>query len=45
MLQPNELLRDFPGLIVLRYEDTDDEAEWAPGHPSHIIRFVAEKPK
>jgi len=45
MFQPNELLRDFPGLLVLRYEDTDDEAEWAPGHRSHIIRFVAEKPK
>ena len=45
MLQPNELLRDFSGLRVLRYEDTDDEAEWAPGHQSHIIRFVAEKPK
>jgi SAM-dependent methyltransferase len=43
--QPHELLRDFSGLRVLRYEDTDDEAEWAPGRQSHIIRFVAEKPK
>jgi SAM-dependent methyltransferase len=43
--QPNELLRDFTGLRVLRYEETDAEAEWTPGHPSHIIRLVAEKPK
>lgn len=45
MFQPNELLHDFADLRVLRYEDTDDEAEWAPGHRSHIIRFVAEKRK
>jgi SAM-dependent methyltransferase len=45
MFQPNELLRDFSDLRVLRYEDTEDEAEWAPGHRSHIIRFVAEKMK
>ena len=43
MFQPNELLRDFPALRVLRYEDTEAEAEWAPGHPSHIVRFIAEK--
>jgi hypothetical protein len=45
MFQSNELLRDFPDLRVLRYEDTEDEAEWAPGQLSHIIRFVAEKMK
>jgi SAM-dependent methyltransferase len=45
MFQPNELLRDFPGLHVLRYEDTEGEAEWAPGHPSHIIRLIAEQTK
>jgi len=45
MFQPNELLRDFSDLRVLRYEDTEDEADWAPGHRSHIIRFVAEKMK
>lgn len=45
MFQPNELLHDFTGLRVLLYEDTDDQAEWAPGHKSHIVRFVAEKPK
>jgi SAM-dependent methyltransferase len=45
MFQPNELLRDFPELRVLRYEDTEDEAEWAPGQRSHIIRFVPEKVK
>lgn len=31
------------GLIILRYEDIEDEAEWAPGRGSHIIRLVAEK--
>jgi SAM-dependent methyltransferase/peroxiredoxin len=45
MFQPNELLRDFADLRVLRYEDIQDEAEWAPGRPSHIIRFIAEKMK
>jgi SAM-dependent methyltransferase len=43
MFQPNELLRDFSGLRVLRYEDREDEAEWAPGRRSHVIRLVAEK--
>ncbi|HEX3746640.1 MAG TPA: methyltransferase domain-containing protein [Bryobacteraceae bacterium] len=45
MFQPNELLRDFADLRILRYEDTQDEAEWAPGRKSHVIRLVAEKPK
>jgi SAM-dependent methyltransferase len=43
MFQTNELLRDFGDLKILRYEDTQEEADWAPGHKSHIIRFVAEK--
>jgi hypothetical protein len=43
MFQPNELLRDFAGLRVLRYEDVKDEADWAPGKRTHIIRFVGEK--
>jgi SAM-dependent methyltransferase len=43
MFQPNELLRDFADLKILRYEDLQDEADWAPGHKSHIIRLVAEK--
>lgn len=43
LFQPNELLRDFPSLRVIRYEDTEAEAEWAPGHASHIVRFIAEK--
>jgi SAM-dependent methyltransferase len=43
MFQPNELIQDFPELRVLRYEDVEDEAEWAPGHRSHVIRFVGEK--
>lgn len=45
MFQSNELLRDFADLIILRYEDIEDEAEWAPGNRSHIIRLVAEKVK
>jgi SAM-dependent methyltransferase len=45
MFQPNELLRDFTDLRVLRYEDTQGDADWAPGRKSHIIRFVGEKEK
>jgi SAM-dependent methyltransferase len=45
MFQPNELLRDFAALTVLRYEDTEAEAEWAPGRRSHIIRLLAQKTK
>jgi len=37
------LLRDFDALRILRYEDVEDEAEWAPGRRSHLVRFVAEK--
>lgn len=43
MFQPNELVRDFTELRVLRYEDVADEADCAPGERSHIIRFVSEK--
>ena len=43
--QTNELLRAFNDLNTLRYEDVMDEADWAPGKKSHIVRFVAEKPK
>ena len=43
MFQTNELLRDFGDMKILRYEDTQAEADWAPGHKSHIIRLVAEK--
>jgi SAM-dependent methyltransferase len=45
MFQPNELLHDFRELTVLRYEDLQNEADWAPGRQSHIIRFVAQKPR
>lgn len=45
MFQPNELLRDFADLTVLRYEDVLGEADWSPGRKSHIIRFVAERPR
>ena len=36
LIHPNELLRDFPDLRALRYEDLDDgEADSAPGETSH----------
>jgi len=43
LFQPNELLRDFSQLRILRYEDVEDEADWAPSRRSHLIRFVGEK--
>jgi SAM-dependent methyltransferase len=43
MFHTNQLLRDFDALRILRYEDVEDEAEWAPGRRSHLVRFVAEK--
>jgi len=43
LFQPNELVRDFLDLHILRYEDLRGEADWAPGELSHIVRFVAEK--
>jgi SAM-dependent methyltransferase len=45
MFQPDELPSDFSGLKVMHYEDVEAEADWSPGHKSHIIRFVAEKPR
>lgn len=43
MFQPNELLHDFEGLKILRYEDVEGEADWNPGVKSHIVRFLGEK--
>ena len=43
MFQPNELIRDFGDLRVLRYEDVEDEADWSPGQKSHLIRLIAAK--
>lgn len=43
--QTNELVRAFNDLNILRYEDVRDEADWAPGEKSRIVRFVAEKPR
>lgn len=43
MFQPDELPRDFSGLKILRHEDVQGEADWAPGRKSHIIRFAAAK--
>jgi SAM-dependent methyltransferase len=42
--QTNELLRDFANLRIVHYEDVMDEADWAPGEKSRIVRFIAEKP-
>jgi len=43
MFHTNELLRDFADLRILRYEDTQAEAEWDPGRQSRVIRLIAEK--
>jgi len=42
--QTNELLRSFASLKIVHYEDVRDEADWAPGEKSRIVRFIAEKP-
>lgn len=42
--QTNELLRSFGDLKIIHYEDVRDEADWAPGEKSRIVRFIAEKP-
>jgi SAM-dependent methyltransferase len=42
--QTNELPRDFDKLKIIHYEDVVDEADWAPGEKSHLVRFIAQKP-
>jgi SAM-dependent methyltransferase len=42
--QTNELLRAFDKLKIVHYEDVVDEADWAPGATSRVIRFIAERP-
>ncbi len=42
--QTNELLRDFAKLKIIHYEDVVDEADWAPGQKSRVVRFIAERP-
>jgi SAM-dependent methyltransferase len=42
--QTNELLRRFDGLKIVYYQDALDEADWAPGEKSRLVRFIAEKP-
>ena len=42
--QTNELLRDFEKLKIIHYEDVVDEADWAPGQASRVVRFIAERP-
>ena len=41
--QTNELLRTFGSLKVVHYEDVRDEADWAPGRKSRVVRLIAEK--
>jgi len=41
--QTNELLNRFSTLKILHYEDVRDEADWAPGGKSRLVRFIAEK--
>jgi SAM-dependent methyltransferase len=41
--QTNELLRDFGSLKIIHYEDVIDEADWAPGQKSRVVRFIGEK--
>ncbi len=40
MFQPNELLRDFPDLRVLRYEDTEGEAGKVGTRPAKATSSV-----
>jgi len=42
--QTNELPRSFDGLRIVFYQDVLDEADWAPGEKSRVVRFIAEKP-
>lgn len=42
--QTNELPRAFDKLKIVHYEDVVDEADWAPGQKSHVVRFIAERP-
>lgn len=35
--------RDFDGLKILHYEDVMDQADWAPGEKSRLVRLIAEK--
>jgi len=41
--QTNELPRSFDGLRVVFYQDVLDEADWAPGEKSRVVRFIGEK--
>ena len=35
--------RRFDSLKIIHYEDVRDEADWAPGAKSQVVRFIAEK--
>jgi len=41
--QTNELLHLFDTLRIIHYQDATDEAEWAPGQKSRVVRFIGEK--
>ncbi len=42
--QTNELPRSLDGLRIVFYQDVIDEADWAPGERSRVVRFIGEKP-
>jgi SAM-dependent methyltransferase len=42
---PNDLLKRYPSLRVLRYEDVTTKSDWSPRPEAHICRLVARKEK
>ena len=44
LVGPNDLLKLFPSLRVLKYEDTTAKSDWG-GVQTRIVRFIAEKPR
>ena len=44
LVGPNDLLKMFPSLRVLKYEDMTAKSDWG-GVQTRMVRFVAEKPR
>ena len=42
--EQNELLRDFLGFRILRFEDVDTNSDWHPERKQRVERLVAERP-
>jgi SAM-dependent methyltransferase len=42
--EQNELLRDFLGFRILRFEDVDANSDWHPERRQRVERLVAERP-